>query len=155
MPEEREPEIGGEVGGEVGEPTPVQPTPQSVQPDAPQTMPTSPQRRMIGDYRAIKAMENLRKRLGEDSGEYHKDAPEKGPTFFTEPVGPMGHYVNVSFKNDKTTMQLCARGNEATRTQTNGPAIFMEKIIDGYNTDSAARFVKQAKKIIEEMHSMY
>jgi hypothetical protein len=110
---------------------------------------SSPQRRMIGDFQAKKSLEKLRDRLGETSGEYHDDAPEKGPSFFTEPIGPMGHHITVSFKNGKTVMKMNAKGKEDTIV------VFMEKLVDGYNVDSAVRFIKQAQRIIAEIHAMY
>ena len=65
----------------------------------------------------------------------------------------MGQYVTISFKDKKTMMQLCARGK--AEIEGTGPAVFMEKITEGYNVDSAFRFVKQAQKVIEILHSMY
>ncbi len=114
-----------------------------------EVIPSSPQRRTIGDFQSKKALERLRDRLGDASGEYHDDAPGKGPSFFTEPMGPMGHFIVVSFKNDRTRMQMNAKNKDEM------VLTFMEKVVDGYNVDSAIRFIKQAKRIIEEIHAMY
>lgn len=111
---------------------------------------TSPQRRKFfteNDILMSKMLDQLRDKLPDGAGQFYPQTT-RGAAFFSNEVGPSGLHIIISFKDGKTCMEICQKGEEST------PTIF-KKMIDGYNLDSSVRFLKDAERIVTGINSLY